>query len=245
MVNVLVVDDNFDYAKNLINLISSQNSKMRLSNICTNGKEVMDIINNPKNKINIILLDLKLPNYNGIEILKYMEKNNFKQYQDSVIAISGENKFLSEIINNKYIHTFINKISGFELILKEVNKLIEIKDKEKEKIEYIIHKELEKLNFNFSYVGTQYLFEAIVILHKRYSDCYETQKLETNIYPIIAKKYKKTVNNIKTNIINATDIMYYDCNYKVLNQYFGLIDTEKPTPKVIITKILNNCKKVN
>ena len=36
--------------------------------------------------------------------------------------------------------------------------------------------------------------------------------------------------------------MYYDCEYKILKEYFGISYNEKPTPKTIITKVLNNLK---
>lgn len=74
MVNVLVVDDNFNYSKNLINIIAKDNPRIRLYNICTDGKEAINIITSKQDDIDIILLDLKLPNYDGIEILNYIEK---------------------------------------------------------------------------------------------------------------------------------------------------------------------------
>lgn len=242
MVNVLVVDDNLNYSKNLINIITSKNSKIRLYNICTDGEEAIEIINKHAKDIDIILLDLKLPNYTGIEILEYLENNKFEKYKDSIIAISGELEFLLKIRTNKYIYSFINKVSSFDSVLKEINNLIKLKEAEKNSIEYKVHKELEKLNFNFSYIGTQYLFETIIILYKEYNDCFESKKLEKSIYPIISKKYRKTVNNIKTNIINASNLMYYDCEYKILKEYFGICDNEKPTPKTIVLQILNNIK---
>lgn len=242
MVNVLVVDDNLNYSKNLINIITNQNPKVRLCNICTDGEEVINMITSHQSSIDIILLDLKLPNYNGIEILYYIQKNNLTKYQDSIIAISGEMGLLSKLKGNSYLHSFISKVAGFEKITREINDLIEMKESEKYSIEYKVHKELEKLNFNFSYVGTQYLYETILILYNKYNDCFEDKKLEKNIYPIISKKYKKSVNNIKTNIINASNAMYYDCEYKILKEYFGVDYNEKPKPKEIVIKILNNIK---
>lgn len=242
MVNVLIVDDNFDYSKNLINIIANENPKIRLYNICTDGKEVIDVITHQQEYIDIILLDLKLPNYSGIEILKYMENNKLNKYKDSIIVISGELDFLLKVRNNTYVHSFVSKTSGFDSIIKEINELVKIKDTEKNSIEYKVHEELEKLNFNFSYIGTQYLFETILILYNKYKNCFEMQKLEKNIYPIVAKKYKKTVNNIKTNIINVCDLMCYDCKDEVLKVYFGDTFSRKPTPKIIMITILNKLK---
>lgn len=133
-------------------------------------------------------------------------------------------------------------MSGFDKIKKEINELIEIKNDKNYSIDYKVHIELEKLNFNFSYVGTQYLLEAIIILYNNYINSFKKQKIAKNIYPIIAKRYKKTVNNIKTNIINVCDLMCYDCKYEVLKEYFGDVYNRKPTPKKIMITVLNKLK---
>lgn len=121
-----------------------------------------------------------------------------------------------------------------------MNSLIDIKDNEKSSIEYRISQELKKLNYNFSYIGTQYLLEILVLL---YNNGYTSKiKLKKDVYPILAKKYKKSINNIKTNIINACDLMYYDCQLDIIEKYFGLVYNEKPTPKLIIATILEKLK---
>lgn len=240
MVNVLVIEDNFYYSKNLINMISDINPKMRVYKISTDGREAIEILKNQKNTIDIILLDLKLPYYSGIGILNYIEENNLTRYKNSIIVISSEIELLVQIRNNPYLYSYVNKISGYENTLKEINKLIEIKEQEKSSIEYRVCEELKKLHYNFSYVGTRYLVEALLLMYNKNN--WENIKLEKEIYPILSKKYKKTLNNIKTNIINATDLMCYDCEYKVLNEYFKISDNEKPTPKTVISTIMNKIK---
>lgn len=239
MLNVLIVDDNFYYSKNLINIISTNNSKIRLCNFCTNGKEVIDLLKNNLSEIDIILLDLKIPKYNGIDVLNYIENNNLEKYKSSIIVISGEVDMISTLRNNPYLYTIINKTSGYDRILKELNNLICIKENEKNSIDYKIHMELKKLYFNFTYVGTKYIEEAILLLYeKNIKDI----KLEKKVYPLIAKKHKTTVNNVKTNIINSCNLMYYDCDFSLLNNYFGIVDNEKPTPKLVITNVLDKLK---
>ncbi len=240
MVNVLVVEDNFYYLKNLINILSHTNSKMRLYKISTDGKETIEILKNEENSIDIVLLDLKLPHYNGIEILNYIESNNLIKYKNSIIVISGEVELLIQIRNNPYLYSYIDKMSGLDNALKEINKLIEIKEQEKSSIEHLVGEELRKLHYNFLYIGTKYLEESILLMYNK--DNWENIKLEKDIYPILSKKHKKTVNNIKTNIINATDLMYYDCESNILREYFQICDNEKPTPKIVISTIINNLK---
>ena len=100
--------------------------------------------------------------------------------------------------------------------------------------------ELKKLNYNFSYVGTEYLIDTISLLYsvKRFYNF----NLESEIYPSIANKYGVCSNTIKSNIINSTDKMFYDCDEEVLKSYFGMYLMLKPGPKLVIRTVL---KKLN
>lgn len=65
----------------------------------------------------------------------------------------------------------------------------------------------------------------------------------TSMFDMIKKermdKYKKSVENIRTNLKRATDCMYNDCESKRLQKYFGLSDDEKPTVKEVIYTVLD------
>ncbi len=240
MVNLLIIEDDLYYIKNLINLLLSNNSNLRLYKISTDGKEALDIILRDKKNIDIILLDLNLPNLNGIEIFKEIESRKLTKYKKSIIVVSGEIDLISQVIGNPYLYTYTNKLSGFETILKKLNDLIKIKEDEKKSLDYRIYNELDYLNYNLSYVGTNYLQEAIKLL---YSFTYiEDIKIEKTIYNIISKSHKKSINSIKTNIINATNLMCYDCEIKKLNKYFSLYNNEKPTPKMVMMTIVKKLK---
>lgn len=94
--------------------------------------------------------------------------------------------------------------------------------------------ELRKINYNLSYLGTEYLIDTIYFLIK-YQKTY-SYNLEKEIYPDIAKKYDTNVSNLKNNIRNATDKMYYDCEELKLEEYMGY--SLKPTPKRVIKVVL-------
>lgn len=241
MVNVLVVEDNFHYLKNLINILSDTNSKVKLYKISTDGKEAIDIIKNQKNNIDIILLDLKLPKFDGIQILNCMESNKLAKFKNSVIVISGEMDLILQIRNNPYLFSYIAKTSGIDKILMEIENLVNIKENEKSSIEYKIYNELKTLNYNFSYVGTKYLMETISLLYN--TNLWEDIKLEKEIYPIISKKYKKSINTIKCNIIYATNEMFFDCEQEKLLSYLKEYSLLKPGLKKIIFSVLEKLKK--
>ena len=97
MLNLLIVDDNYEYLEDVFNNLSDKISeKIRILKICSDGEKALDYIMNTK--IDIILLDLNIPKVNGIEILEKMKENNI---DSQVIVISGETDFIVEIISKK------------------------------------------------------------------------------------------------------------------------------------------------
>lgn len=238
MLNMLVVDDNFDFAKILINSVSQQNRNVRLCHIATNGKETLDIINNKGLEIDIILLDLLLPKYNGCEILQLIQSMYLNRFQESIIVISGDLNMISKVKNSPLLFSSIPKMAGIEKIVKEVDLLIQYKEKSNV-IEKSIINELTYLGYNLSHKGTQYLVDVI-------SSFYHSNKsnfnLKRNVYPNLAMKYNTTESNIKVDISKATEYMYYECAETKAKEYFKSNLDGKIKPKLVINTILNKLR---
>ena len=111
-----------------------------------------------------------------------------------------------------------------------------------EKIIELITKELSKLNFNFKYYGTKYLIESIFIVY--YLNKSNNVNLSKEVFPILSNKYNKSIDTIHSNIKKSINIMYYDCEEKVLMKYFCYLSIKKPTLKEIILTVLEKivCK---
>ncbi len=122
-------------------------------------------------------------------------------------------------------------------MLEVVNKNNQIVKKE---IRTKIRNELKKLNFKFLYDRTTYLLETIYILYTL-NMCFNFN-LEKDVYPIIANKYGTSSHNIKNDISNAIEKMYYDCDEKILEDYIDDYDFSKPKPKMVIRAILKRIK---
>lgn len=161
MVNVLIADDNVDYAVNLMNYINDKNENIKVCNIAKDGKETLDILNN-NTSIDIILLDYKMPFYNAEQIL-YRIKNKEK-YLHSCIIISGEIELVSNLKENDLIYSIIYKTISMNEIIRKINEVCEYK-------EYInnsnvwknkITKEMLYLGYDISHKGTQYLIKTII-----------------------------------------------------------------------------------
>lgn len=238
MYNMLIVEDEVIQSQFLINSIAKEIPEIRICNIASTG---LDAINTIKDELaDIILLDLKLPDITGIDVIDFISKRNIKKYKNSILVITAEMNLLSEIVGNPYVFSYNSKIYGIEPIIENINRLL-VEKKETDNDNVLmqnINDELNKLNYNFTYVGTRYLAECI------YESYHKINKYDVNlnrdIYPIISQKYSKSINSIKTNINQATNIMYFDAEEKLLFKYFGYNITCKPKPKDIIFKIMEN-----
>ena len=238
MYNILIVEDNIALLHSLINVISQELPNVRINCISSTGKETLTILKN--HSIDIIILDLTLnDDVTGFDIINYIDSNNLVQYKNSIIIYTGNLQSLSILRNNPYVYTYISKINGMEILIKNINELI-IKCKKNLNKQNILEKiinELKLLHFNFSYNGTKYFLECIYEIYLT-SD-YNNINLKGNIYPIIAKRYNKSVNNIKSNITQSYIRMCNSCSISYLEKYTNLyLGKEHPKIKDLIQCIL-------
>lgn len=235
MYNLLIVEDDLIQSHFLANSIAKNIPEIRLSGMLTTGKEALSFL--ADNVIDILILDLKLPDVSGLEILDYLH-NQGGDFSPSVIVLTSHMNLLAEIIHHPCVYAYHSKVAGVQCLLKTLNDLLLEKKQEKSNdvIKNLITKELTILNYNFSYVGTKYLSECI------YHSYYKTDRFDINlnkeIYPILSKKYHKTINSIKCNIYQATNAMYYDIEEEALCHYLGYQVNHKPKAKDIIKEVL-------
>lgn len=235
MINVLIAEDNINYAINLMNYINKRNANIKVCNIAKNGKEALDVLNN-KNDIDVVLLDYKMPIFNGEQVLEKIVNKN--KYSDSFIIISGEIESVIKLRENDMIHSIIYKTTEMNEIIKRINELFNYKEtiKKAKIIKNQVTEELLYLGYDISHKGTKYLVEVIEYIALNQNK--NLEKLEKDVYPIIAKKSNNSVHNIKCRINNATTIMYCNCEIEKLKKYFHFDIDAKPKVKTVINTII-------
>lgn len=231
MFKILIADDNISFAKLLVNDIISTRENLKVIKIATDGKETLELMNSEQ--IDIVLLDLKMPIYNGLQILDMLSEEKKQQYNRSIIVITGELDYADKLVSNPLITHIIFKGSCQKKnILERIDQLVE--EKSNSFIYNRICHELYGLGYNPNYKGTLYLTDAIFEIYLRLGSYQENLKKE--IYPIVALHFKKSVHNIKCNITRATESMSRYCKQELLDKYFSGF---KPTTKGVINIVLN------
>lgn len=245
MINILIVSKSINCWKDLINNVISKNEELKLVGVATSKKEMNKIIS--KIHVDIILLNVKLSEINKYINTKIIAEN-INPY--SIIFVSDDIIDKNQC-SNKYIYEYIKyEENNFKELIYATNTLANIqinpkllttkKDILEDIIKGKIKNELKYLGYNSSYIGTKYLIEVIYILYN--SNNYYNNNLEKDIYPLLARKYNKTINNIKCNITNATNAMYFDSEEEKLMNYLKEFSLSKPGAKKIIISILENIK---
>ncbi len=235
MLNVLIIHHDIVETVNLINYLSQSIPEVRISNIQNCGTYAIDVITS--SKPDLILVSHILPDTSGIGIINYLEKHNFNNYLHSIILLTNSPDTLLK--KNPYIYACENP-KDYTNIVNDINHFIEYKFSFNS-LENKLYKELHKLKFDFSHIGTQYLIDSISFI---FSHNLESFTLKYDVFPRIAQKYHTNVNTIKCDILNASLHSYYECDENFLSSYFRLFPLSKPNTKYIISTILDKLKVV-
>lgn len=226
MIKTLVVDDDLHFSKNMLNCVINKFKNIQVLYITTTYKECMNILYN--NQIDLIFLDLLLPDNNGMKIIEELKFMNVLQ-KTRIIVVSGDVNLISQLYGHDNICEVINKLESYDVMLSKIERTISKIDYENnfKKIEKFIYLEISNMGYNMKYKGTQYIIEAIIYIYEKNNWDF-VDNLEQNVYKYISYKHKKSINNIKTNIIKATN--------KIKREKDSLY---KLTPKLSIIIILN------
>lgn len=233
MYNLLIIEENPEQIRLLVNYIAKRFNDIRICNIEYHVEKCFDILKT--NNIDIIIIDIESDENSYINLIKYLNKNKLFEYKKSII-LKNKNRVENNIVD-KFVLSCVKNAIEMEKVLK---KLISLKKEkiDEEQIKCKIRKELNTLEYNYSYNGTKYLEEVILEIYKM--NLKFDGNLSKEIYPLIAKKYQKKEDTIYCNIKAATKQMLLNNNREKLLKYLGVpYLKKKPKVKEIIIKILN------
>lgn len=225
MIKALIVEDNLVFVKSILNTTINRINNIHITHIATNVKEALKILND--NCFDLIFLDLKLPDGNGLDIIRKIKySSNIKQ--PDVIVLSAYKDLIPYNFEDYHIISIIGKLEKDEIIyeklLQSVNQ-IDFSNLENNIKELVVSR-LTKIGYNWKYQGTLYILESIMYIYQ-HNNIDLLDNIEQNVYKPISCIHKKSLNNIKTSIIKSTNA--------IKNNDINLIDI---TPKFVISSIL-------
>lgn len=108
--NVLIVDDEINHLNSLSELIKRENYNVKLANSADEAINILDV-----DTIDLLLLDLNMPDKDGVEVMKHINNNKINT---TVIVVSGETTFEAAEKALKYgAYDYIRKPYSIEALL--------------------------------------------------------------------------------------------------------------------------------
>ena len=159
--NVLIADDEYFIRQRLIKIIDWHGLNLKLLGEAQNGQEVLNLIT--QYKIDLLLLDIKMPYKTGIEIAQYIYEHGLAT---KIIILSGYNDFEYARSTIKYgVLDYLLKPVSSELLHKTLQECclkIEKEKKAHQKIQRYYH--YEKCNILYSVrtgkLSNQFLYDT-------------------------------------------------------------------------------------
>lgn len=245
-IRVLMIDDN----KSLVDMIEeyfSENEKIKVVKKAYSGLEGIKVVDKNRDDYDIIILDLIMPNKDGIYVLDEMKKRGISKpviistsyNQDEMIrkvSEYGVRYFLLKPYDLTDLESRILELSNFEL---KENKNINLFHSG---LQMSITKILHDLGVPSHIKGYQYIKEGIMLIYENPSMIGGITK---ELYPEIANKYNTTVSRVERAIRHAIEVSWNRGDWDLMDEIFGHsvdVDKAKPTNSEFIVTVADKLR---
>ena len=246
-IKVLMIDDNvglIDLAKEYF-----KNSSISIELEANDGEEGLNLITNKIDEYDCIVLDLIMPNKDGLSVLKDLKKLNVDVFSKIIVATSYNDPKTIRKISEYGISYFILKPFSMIDLEEKIKDTCEIEEDLKKVIDFkhgnlqlsITHI-LHELGIPSHIKGYQYIREAIDIIYKRPDVIGGITK---ELYPELAHKFDTTVSRVERAIRHAIEVSWNRGSWDLMEEIFGHsvdIDKAKPTNSEFMVTIADKLK---
>ena len=228
-INILMIDDN----ENSVNRVKNYFSKHEVIDLvltAVNGKEGLDKIINYQNEYDLIIMDLIMPELDGITILEEMKERNIKKHV--IILTSYKKEYTVKAVSEYNIDYYMLKPFNMESLEKRILEIMNFKelktsDRENE-LRVKISEMLHNLGVPSHIKGYQYIRDGILMMYKEPA---MLKGITKEIYPELATRYQTTSSRVERAIRHAIEVSWTRGDYRLMEKYFGnSLDYEKSKP---------------
>ena len=243
---VLIIDDN----KSLVDMIKeyfSDHADIKITLEAYDGVEGFRLIEKKKDEYDVILLDLIMPNKDGISVLEEMKK---KEINKKVIILTSYNtQDMIRKISEMGLSYFMLKpfeLSDLENRIREVSEGVKYGGKSIDLFQNNLQKSvttiLHELGVPSHIKGYQYIREGITLI---YQNPELIGGITKELYPEIATRYETTVSRVERAIRHAIEVSWNRGNWQLMEDIFGHsvdIDKAKPTNSEFIVTVADKLR---
>ena len=240
---LIMIDDNVQLV-DAVKEYFKDNEKIELVYQASDGIEGLKLIET-KDDYDVIILDLIMPNKDGLYVLEEMRKKNI----DKNIIVSTSYNAMDVIreVSDYGVKYYLLKPFEFSDLEKRILQLYNQKpskniDLGKNNLKISITKTLHDLGIPSHIKGYQYIREGVEILFDRPDVIGGITK---ELYPELADRFSTTVSRVERAIRHAIEVSWNRGDWDLMEELFGHsvdIDKAKPTNSEFIVTIADKLR---
>ena len=242
-INVLMIDDN-EYIVNKVKQYFSKHEVIDLVLTAVNGKEGLDLIVNQKDKYDLILMDLIMPEIDGIALLEKMKEKNIQKHV--IILTSYKKEYTVKAVSEYNIDYYMLKPFNLESLEKRILEIMNVKERKVSDKEMDLRIKISDMLHNLgvpSHIrGYQYIRDGIVMM---YEEPDMLKGITKEIYPELALKYNTTTSRVERAIRHAIEVAWNRGQIEMHEKIFGYTvnsNKGKPTNSEFIAMIADRIR---
>ncbi len=244
-INILMIDDNVNLIK-MVKEYFCNNNEVNIAFEAHNGFEGVKILEENKDKIDLLILDLIMPKKDGIYVLSEMRKRGINK--NVIVATSYNAAEVIREVSEYGVNYYILKPFDLEDLKSRIYEVANKKGENKNidfynsNLQVSITKMLHELGIPSHIKGYQYIREAVGIIFDKPEVIGGITK---ELYPELAKKFNTTVSRVERAIRHAVEVSWNRGNLDFMEELFGYsvdIDKAKPTNSEFMVTIADKLR---
>lgn len=243
-INILMIDDNINLVK-MVQEYFKKNDEIKISYEAHDGEEGIKVLTNNRDNIDLIILDLIMPNKDGMYVLSEMKKRGIDK---KVIVVTSYNaqEVIREVSEYGACY-YILKPFDLSVLEKRIKEVVSKKNSDEidfyaSNLQVSITKMLHELGIPSHIKGYGYIREAVCIIFENPDVIGGITK---ELYPSLAEKFNTTVSRVERAIRHAVEVSWNRGNLDFMEELFGFsvdIDRAKPTNSEFIVTVADKLR---
>ena len=245
MIKIMIADDNKELLATTVEFLKMQDNYQVVGSYTT-GKDLLRGLEGLK--VDVLLLDVFMPDIDGINVLETLNENKEKYHRPNKIiimtAFNNENLMYksSELKVDYFIFEFSNLIKVINQVLKPSTNQIPNSMVNNSNLDYEISNILHEIGVPAHIKGYLYLRESI---HMIYLNIDLLGAITKTLYPLVAMKYKTTASRVERAIRHAIEVAWNRGNVDTISSIFSYTisyNKSKPTNSEFIAMLADKLR---
>ncbi len=241
-IRLIVVDSEEEVTNSIKKYFGVSNSFTVVSSF-KDGQKAFDYISENKDKFDVLITDLLVPNIDGLALITKLKKMNIDK--KCIVLSSYMNNDVVKNVCSLGVDFFMLKPFSLESLEERISDLYKVRNYESNKnanLELEISELLHNLGVPSHVRGYKYIRDGVMYIFNKNS---YVNYITKEIYPEIADKYDTTSSRVERAIRHAIEISWDRGDLNLMEELFGHsidYDRSKPTNSEYINTLADRLK---